>query len=93
MLLTNTQVSKIRKAFGNSLAGNIKFAKTHLTKMKQLRKSIIEALGIHDQLINMINIINSLTVLESKTSVTGLGLKLANNDIKDIEKLIKFLDN
>ena len=32
-LLTNTQVSKIRKAFANGLSANIKFSKTQLSKM------------------------------------------------------------
>ena len=35
LLLTNTQISKIRKAFGNSLSVNIKFSTTQLSKMKQ----------------------------------------------------------
>ena len=32
LLLTNTQVSKIRKAFANGLSANIKFSKTHLSE-------------------------------------------------------------
>ena len=35
MLLTNTQVSKLRKAFGNGSSGNIKFSKTQLHKIGQ----------------------------------------------------------
>ena len=35
-LVTNTQVSKIRKAFANGLSANIKFSKTQLSKMIQL---------------------------------------------------------
>ena len=34
-LLTNTQVSKIRKAFASSLTANITFSKTQLSKMIQ----------------------------------------------------------
>ena len=34
LLLTNTQVSKIRKVFANSSSANIKLSKTHLSKMK-----------------------------------------------------------
>ena len=34
--LTDTQVSKIRKAFANGLSANIKFSKTELFKMIQL---------------------------------------------------------
>ena len=35
LLLTNTQVSKIRTAFANGLSGNIKFSKTQYSKMIQ----------------------------------------------------------
>ena len=35
-LLTNTQVSKIRKAFANVSSANIKFSKTHLSRIIQL---------------------------------------------------------
>ena len=33
LLLTDTKVSKIRKAFANRSSANIKFSKTHLSKM------------------------------------------------------------
>ena len=33
LLLTDTRVSKICKAFANGLSGNIKFSKTQLSKM------------------------------------------------------------
>ena len=36
LLLTNMQVSKIRKAFSNGSSANIKFSKTQLSKMIQL---------------------------------------------------------
>ena len=35
LLLTNTQVSKISKAFSNSLSANIKFSKAQLHKIVQ----------------------------------------------------------
>ena len=35
LLLTNTQISKLRKAFANSSLANIKFSKIHLSKMMQ----------------------------------------------------------
>ena len=35
LLLTDTQVSKIRKAFANGSSANIKFSKTHLCKIVQ----------------------------------------------------------
>ena len=37
LLLTNTQVSRIRKAFANGSSVNIKFSKTQLSKMLWLR--------------------------------------------------------
>ena len=33
LLLTDTQVSKLRKAFANKLSANIKLSKTHLHKI------------------------------------------------------------
>ena len=36
LLLTITQVSKIRKAFANGLLANVKFSKTQLSKLLQL---------------------------------------------------------
>ena len=35
LLITDTHVSKIRKAFANGLSANIKFSKTQLSKMIQ----------------------------------------------------------
>ena len=35
LLLTNTQISKIRKAFANSLSANIEFSKTELFRIVQ----------------------------------------------------------
>ena len=37
ILFIDTQVSKIRKAFANGLSANIKFSKTQLSKMIQLK--------------------------------------------------------
>ena len=36
LLLTNTQVSRLRKAFANGSSANIKFSKTQLHKIGQL---------------------------------------------------------
>ena len=36
LLLTNIKISKIHKDFGNGSKTNIKFSKTHLSKMIQL---------------------------------------------------------
>ena len=40
LLLTNTQVSKLRKAFANNSSTNIKLWKTQLSKMVQLGGSL-----------------------------------------------------
>ena len=36
LLLSNTQVSSVHRAFSNSSSANIEFSKTHLSKMVQL---------------------------------------------------------
>ena len=36
LLLINTQVSRLRKAFGNNSSADIKLSKTHLSKIVQL---------------------------------------------------------
>ena len=45
LLLTNTQVSKLRKAFSNGLSVNIKFSKTQLSKILQLGRFLGRRLG------------------------------------------------
>ena len=54
LLLTDTQVSKIRKIFANGSSANIKFSKTQLSKMIQsgeiigdLIAGILQQLNIH----------------------------------------------
>ena len=55
ILLTDTQVSKIRKAFANGVSAKIKCLKTQLYKMMQSRR----VFGI----FNPINTINPIKVL------------------------------
>ena len=45
LLLTNTQVLRIRKAFANGLPANIKFSKTQLSKMIHLSGFLGTLLG------------------------------------------------
>ena len=45
LLLINTQVSKLRKAFSNGLSVNIKFSKTQLSKILQLGRFLGRLLG------------------------------------------------
>ena len=45
LLLTNTQVSNLRKAFANNSSANIKLSKTQLSKMMQSRGFLGRLLG------------------------------------------------
>ena len=46
LLLTNRQVTNIRKAFANSLSANIKLSKTHLSKIIQSGAFLDRGLGL-----------------------------------------------
>ena len=46
MLLTNTQVSKLRKAFANSSSANIKSSKTQLHKIGKSRRYLSRLLKL-----------------------------------------------
>ena len=119
LLLTDTQVSKIRKAFANGSSANIKLSKIQLPKIVELGGFMISAFDI----INLINpfktlpkIINKADELSKKVilsdtiktvntseniikasknllKVPGTGITLTNNEIKDIMKVIKSLEN
>ena len=125
LLLTNKQVSKIRKAFTNDSSANIKFSKTQLSKMVQLSGFLP---AFFDSLPNvMTDIISGKTTLmeliknnkdisksekekakfllnaglnifgkvlhKKLSSITGSGITLQNNEIKDIIKVIRYLEN
>ena len=45
LLLTNTQVSRILKAFANGSLANIKFSKTNCFKMKQVGELFVSLLA------------------------------------------------
>ena len=53
LLLTNTQVSKIRKGFANSSSTNIKFWKTQLSKMIQSGGFFVDLLATIPQAISL----------------------------------------
>ena len=74
LLLTDTQVSKICKAFANGSSANIKFSKTQLSKMIQSGEIMIGISGI-DNFINF----------QLKMSNSYLK-KLSNIDTKKINK-------
>ena len=80
LLLTDTQFSKIRKAFANGSSANIKFSKTQLSKM-------IQSEGIFGELLVAIPQAMFLAGKE------GSGITLANNEIKSNMKVIKSSEN
>ena len=105
LLLTNTQVSKIRKAFANGSSANIKFLKTHLSKIVQLG-------GVFRDIPSFGNILSSVAKKGTdippklgtdfldkqidrfnKEYITGSGTALTSNEIKDIMKVIRSLEN
>ena len=55
LLLTDTQVSKISKAFANGSSANIKFPKTPLSKMIQSGGFLTDISGITSGLYNIVN--------------------------------------
>ena len=85
-LLTNTQVSKIRKAFANGSSANIKLSKTKSSKMIHLGGfDPIEPLGV---LMNPASIL-----LKTVRKLRDSGVTLTNEEIKDIIKVISSLQN
>ena len=83
LLLTNTQVSKILKAFSNGSATNTKFSKTQLSK-------IVQSGGFASNFLDLINPDKSLRFRPDKmfTKIVNeadkLSKKVTNNDIKKI---------
>ena len=106
LLLTDTQVSKIRKAFANGLSANIKFSKTQLSKIVQLG-GVLRDIPIFGNILSSVAIKGTYIArnLEekkflhkqidrlNKAYITGSGITLTNNEIKDIMKVIKSLEN
>ena len=105
LLLTDTQVSKIRKAFANGSSANIKISKTRSSKFIQLggRLRDIPTFGniissvakkgadIARDLGN--NLLDKQIDRFNKEYITVPGIALTNNEIKDIKKVIKSLEN
>ena len=61
MLLTNTQASRIHKAFTNGSSANVKFAKTMMYMMVELEWPILEAFGIPDPLNNIKSLLTTMS--------------------------------
>ena len=125
LLLTNTQVLEIRKAFANGSSANTKVSITQLSKMIQsgrfvgnfldllnLGKSLLfkpdkvfkKIVNEADKLSKKVTINNIIKVATDFKNVTkdfknvsdkvlGTGITLTDNEIKDIIKVIKSLEN
>ena len=78
ILLTDTQISKIRKAFENGSSANIKFQKTQLSKMIQLGK-VIHHIAIFG------NILSSLPK-KATDLVRNLGKNFLNKYVEEFNK-------
>ena len=75
LLLTNAQVSRFCKAFGNSSSANIELSKTHLHKVEQLGgfSVILLGLGLKTGLPLIVNVLKPL----AKSVLIPLGLTTA----------------
>ena len=105
LLLTDTQVSKICKTFANSSSVNIKFSKTQLSKIVQLGGTFRDIPIFGNILSNVAkkrtdigrnlgkNFLDKQIDKFNKKCITGLGITLTNNEIKNIMKVIKSLEN
>ena len=84
LLLTDTQVSKIRKAFANGSSANIKFSKTQLSKMIQSG-----GFGSLDYFIapikGLLSVPKMESLLEKKDKIYD-SAKTVDNSIKGIKK-------
>ena len=74
LLLTDTQVSKIRQAFANGSSANIKFSKTQLSKMIQLGGFIFGSPYLWDS-----SNIRFKGLLSSAKSISNSIVKTVNN--------------
>ena len=105
LLLTDTQVSKICKTFANSSSVNIKFSKTQLSKIVQLGGTFRDIPIFGNILSNVAkkrtdigrnlgkNFLYKQIDRFNKKCITGSGTTLTNNEIKNIMKVIKSLEN
>ena len=75
LLLTNTQVSNLRKAFANNSSADVKLSKTQLSKMIQSGGFLVRLLGplLKTGLPSMTNVIKPL----AKSILIPLGLTAA----------------
>ena len=105
LLLTDTQVLKIGKAFANGLSANIKFSKSQLPKIVQL-EGVLCYIPIFGNILSSVakkgtdiarnlgkKLLDKQIDRFNKEYITGSGITLTNYKIKDIMKVIKSLEN
>ena len=115
LLLTNRQVTNLRKAFANHTSSDIKWSKTQLSKMMQsggflgrllspllrtglpLMKSVIQPLAKSDLIPLGLTAAASAPDAGIHKKILGSGhnttLIISNDEISDILKIVKSLEN
>ena len=105
LLLTDRQVSGLRKAFVSCSSANVEFSKTQLPRMMQ-SGGVISDISIFGNIL--LSVAEKGTIIArsfgedfldmqidkfNKEYITGAGITLTNNEIKDIVKVIKSLED
>ena len=108
LLLTNRQILSLRKAFANHTSVDIKLSKAQLTKMQKggflkflipLLKSGLPLLKSVVKLLGMLGLIAAASAADAATNKKVLGsgshttLIISNDDIQDILKIVKSLED
>ena len=108
LLLTNRQVSNIRKAFANHTSIDIKFSKAQLTKMQKggflrflapLLKSGLPFLKSVIKPLDMLGLTAAASATDAAINKKILGsgnhttLIISNNDMQDLLKIVKSLED
>ena len=108
-MVTNRQTLSLRKAFNNHTSANIKFSKAQLTKMQKggflkflmpllksglpLLKSVVKPIGT----LGSTAAASATDVAINKKKILGSGnhtlLIISNNDIQDLLKIVKSLED
>ena len=104
LLLTDTQVSKLCKAFANDSSANIKFSKSQLSKVVQLARVVYDISIFGNALSSAAkkgtdiarnlekNFLDKEIDTFNKEYITGSGITLTNNKTRYIMKAIQSLE-
>ena len=71
LLLTNRQVSSLRKAFANHSSADIRLSKTQLSKMIQSRRFLGKLLDYFDKSLNVLSILSGIISVASFAIAIG----------------------